>query len=502
MRILFWHGYLLAGSGSNLLAANLVRVWRSQGHEVLLLCQDRAAAQLPFVDAAGAFAPDNARCDLTATGHSAAAGSLAVACPDIGGLLPVYVYDHYSGFEVKTFLDLTDAELGSYVTANVTALVTAAGEHRPDVIVVGHEVMGPYIARLAARQTGYGYTALIHGSATLFVVSKQQRYVRYARDGLAGATAVVGGTGAVVAKTEQAIGTPISSVHVINPGCNVELFGPVERAGDAPPTAGYVGKFIASKGVQNLLTALGLTTTPGLRCQIVGFDTLEPTLHELAAVLREHDPVAVRKVIETAPEPLADVAAFLDSQTPDDSYGDRIREVSLTWLGRLEHEALSAVLPQFDVLVVPSVAPEAFGMVAAEAAAAGVLPIVANHTGLAEVGAAIESELVTLGVPGLATFDPADPIRGIARCLDAYFALGSADRAEISLRLIALARRQWSWDVVAQRLLAVAAGSASRRRKAVVRMRARMADRSTLTAVDVVESMREIRDERSRGPLA
>ena len=42
--------------------------------------------------------------------------------------------------------------------------------------------------------------------------------------------------------------------------------------------------------------------------------------------------------------------------------------------------------------VVPSIFPEAFGMVAAEAASAGVPPLVADHSGLAEVAAGIAAE--------------------------------------------------------------------------------------------------------------
>ena len=37
----------------------------------------------------------------------------------------------------------------------------------------------------------------------------------------------------------------------------------------------------------------------------------------------------------------------------------------------------------------PSTFPEAFGMVAAEAAACGALPVVARHSGLAEVAATL-----------------------------------------------------------------------------------------------------------------
>ena len=57
--------------------------------------------------------------------------------------------------------------------------------------------------------------------------------------------------------------------------------------------------------------------------------------------------------------------------------------------GRLEHEELAELLPACEALVVPSTFPEAFGMVAAEAAACGALPISAAHSGLAEVSDAL-----------------------------------------------------------------------------------------------------------------
>src|SRR6266508_1325378 len=47
--------------------------------------------------------------------------------------------------------------------------------------------------------------------------------------------------------------------------------------------------------------------------------------------------------------------------------------------GPLEHRHLRHLLPLADVTVVPSIFPEAFGMVAAEAAAAGSPPLVAGE---------------------------------------------------------------------------------------------------------------------------
>ena len=58
MRILIFHGYLLRGTGSNVYNASLVRTLLDLGHEVHLLCQDRDAGSLPFVDAVGRFDGD------------------------------------------------------------------------------------------------------------------------------------------------------------------------------------------------------------------------------------------------------------------------------------------------------------------------------------------------------------------------------------------------------------------------------------------------------------
>ena len=50
MRILIFHGYLLRGTGSNVYNASLARALAGLGHEVHLLCQDRLAHELAWVD--------------------------------------------------------------------------------------------------------------------------------------------------------------------------------------------------------------------------------------------------------------------------------------------------------------------------------------------------------------------------------------------------------------------------------------------------------------------
>jgi glycosyltransferase involved in cell wall biosynthesis len=110
-------------------------------------------------------------------------------------------------------------------------------------------------------------------------------------------------------------------------------------------------------------------------------------------------------------------------------------------------------LPTFDVLVAPSVVAEAFGMVAAEAAACGVLPVVPRHSGIGEAGAVLES---ALGMEGQLTFEPGDPIAGIESAVNGILAMSERQRSDKASSAVAVARALWSWDVVATRLLDLA----------------------------------------------
>lgn len=450
MRILVWHGYLLTGSGSNVYTANIARSWRRRGHQVLVLCQERHPEVLDLVDEAGIV--DRAgMCLQPIEGAGAAAGRCAVARPDIGELLPVYVYDYYEGFEVKVFTDLTDAELDGYVRRNVEALVTAIAEFAPDVIITGHEVMGPEIARRACAVTGTKFLAKLHGSALEYAVKKQRRYRGYAISGLSAATTVVGGSRYIVAEAAAHIPGWEHNAAVVNPGCDVEVFRPVERRNETR-TVGYVGKFIAAKGVHNLVAALSVAERVE-RGVFVGYGGLDRELRALADAVAAGERDRARAVVGTVPEPeMAPLAAFLADPSGDLS-GSRQR-IDLTFTGRLEHGPLADLLPTFDVLAVPSMLPEAFGMVAAEAAAAGVLPVVPNHSGIGEAGAAIEE---AIGRPGFLTYDAGDPIRNLARALDRVLAMSAEERSVAERAARDLAVTRWSWDRVADSLLAQAA---------------------------------------------
>jgi glycosyltransferase involved in cell wall biosynthesis len=440
----------LTGSGSNVYTSNIARVWRAAGHDVLVVCQERAADGLPYVDASGDFAPDNGSFNTRSAATASAAGRCVVVRPSIGRLLPVYVYDDYEGFDAKLFTELDDTELDHYVGANVTAMVTAIQAHDPHAIITGHEVMGPYIAKLACEATGTTYVAKLHGSGLEYAVKKQERYRAYAAPGLGAAAWVVGGSKYMLSAAAAEIPGWTERGAVVNPGCDVELFRPAAARSGTEPIAGFVGKLILAKGVHHYLAALGLTRAPGLRSVIVGYGGDEELLRNFAAALTSG---ARDEALAFARRCDPHTAGFIDSVMDDEDYWHRAAAVPAEFTGRLEHGPLAKVLPHWDLSVAPSVVPEAFGMVAAEAAACGVLPVVPSHSGIGEAGAAIEA---AIGQPGALTFDHTEPIPSIASRIDRLLAIPSAERDAMGLAASRLAEERWSWHQVARSLLELA----------------------------------------------
>jgi glycosyltransferase involved in cell wall biosynthesis len=474
MRILIWHGWLLEGSGSNVAAAKLAEVLRRAGHEVLLVCQEPNADRFGFVDATGTVDADSVSLP-TASGPSHE-GRVVLLRPDIGSLLSVFVIDEYEGFEVKRFVDLTDLELASYLDRNVEALRTAAEWWEPEVAFAGHAVPGAVVAR---RALGQGrYVAKIHGSDLEYAVRLQQRYADLAREGLEGARAVVGGTRDVLDRAMEFVPQIAGRTRPVPPGVDVDRFYPrprrdalldvagkldadpetargrpealdneVHEAGDDPsaldalahrydqsvpdPAAasklrslasydgslvGYFGKLIPQKGVELLIRAIPEVGRP-LRCLIAGF-----------GLYREHLTALVRSLGLTD---------------------------EVTFTGRLDHRYAPQALAALDVSVVPSVLVEAFGIVAAEAAAAGALPLVARHSGLAEVAGVLEG---AVGRPRLFSFDP-EPERavsnvaaGIRRLLD----LPRDERRGLRRSVADFVASNWTWDRYVELLLEAA----------------------------------------------
>jgi glycosyltransferase involved in cell wall biosynthesis len=91
-------------------------------------------------------------------------------------------------------------------------------------------------------------------------------------------------------------------------------------------------------------------------------------------------------------------------------------------------------------------------MVAAEAAAAGCPPLVARHSGLAEIAEGLEEEYPP-HLRRLASFSTGD-VADLREKLGELIALPAADRESIRAAARQAAVDRWSWAGVAARLLA------------------------------------------------
>ena len=270
----------------------------------------------------------------------------------------------------------------------------------------------------------------VHGSALEYIVKRDpERFLPWAREGLAGARAVLVGSRHTAESLWAAMDDPgLPGAHAPRarpastsrsspraspprpatpcarwpPGC------PPPRPRRPPPgrrssatsrrpraalatldperdrLVAYVGKLIVSKGVDLLAAAwpLVLARVPEARLVVVGFGAYREGFERLLAALAAGDLDAARALAaegrgaEGGPAaPLRHLTAFLD--TVDEDYlraAARLPE-QVVLAGRLEHDELVGLLPACEAQVVPSTFPEAFGMVAAEAAACGVLPV-------------------------------------------------------------------------------------------------------------------------------
>jgi glycosyltransferase involved in cell wall biosynthesis len=510
MRILIFHGYLLGGTGSNVYNARLAAALKALGHEVHLLCQDRHPEDQLFVDAVG----DWDRGSLVIR-ELRPDPSCTVYRPSIGPLLPVYVLDRYKDIEAKTFVDCTDREIEAYLECNVAAVSEVAELVRPDLALANHLVMGPVVLARALRSLGVPYAVKVHGSALEYTVKPHpERFLVYAREGLGAAQCALVGS----LHTAQSLWAAVGDAGLVDrtrlgpPGVDIAEFGPREPqaavagyrrlvvrlgaarasvatpaddafARDAGAAAGalesldperdrlvaFTGKLIVSKGVDLLLAAWPLVVeqVAQARLVIVGFGAYRQALEDLVTALDVGDLAKVSQIAERGREleggrarRLEILAGFVEGLPDPTGYARAAAAArgTVVFTGRLEHAELADLLPACEAQVVPSTFPEAFGMVAAEAAACGALPVCANHSGLAEVSRTL-ADAVAPEARRLLSFDLGpNAIVELAGRLVSWLGAPPELRAETRRALAQVAHQRYSWEGVAEGVVAAAAG--------------------------------------------
>jgi glycosyltransferase involved in cell wall biosynthesis len=135
---------------------------------------------------------------------------------------------------------------------------------------------------------------------------------------------------------------------------------------------------------------------------------------------------------------------------------------SVELVGRLEHDEVAAMLPEAEALVMPSTFPESFGMVAAEAAACGALPVSAGHSGMLEVSRKL-AETLPPEAAGLTSFAVEEgAVEAIAERLNGWLSMPEDRRVAAREALVSTAHRLWSWEGVARGVIAASRGELDR----------------------------------------
>jgi glycosyltransferase involved in cell wall biosynthesis len=412
VRVLLWHGYLLGGTGSNVYTRQLAREWSRAGHDVTVFCQE----------------PEPARYDL---------GGAEVVRPDVGGLLPVFVLDRYAGYRVELLQDCSRAELDAWVEANAMAL---RARLPADLVFCNHVLLGGPVG----AATGARYVVKAHGSELEYSMRGRPELEAWGREALGGASAVFVGSGHIREVLEEICGH-VDRVHEVPPGVDVDewrprgreeaLDGLVAEARRDPPNPGSSEERLPDEGNAERLATFLAAPAP----TVVYFGKLlrNKGVHLLLEALAGVDARAV-------------VVGFGDFREELEALAD---PTSTLFTGPLEHRHLVHLLALADACVVPSIFPEAFGMVAAEAAAAGCPPVVARHSGLAEIAEGLEAEYPH-GLAHLASF-PSGDVDALRARLVELLSLGPGEREAVRDAARRAAVERWSWAGVAERLLDV-----------------------------------------------
>jgi glycosyltransferase involved in cell wall biosynthesis len=496
MRVLVFHGYLLRGTGSNVYNAELCAALARLGHTVDLLCQERRPRELDFVDAIGTWEGGEARVEVIREPVR-----VTVWRPEIGGLLPVYVRDRYEGIEARTFLECTDEEIERYVEANARAVRDVVARAAPDVALANHLIMGPAIL---ARGLGAPYAIKVHGSDLEYVVKRDPvRFLPWAREGLGAARTVLVGSRHTAVSLWETVGDAAlpDRTRLGPPGVDVaemrpreDAAGDVRALADRLAAAGdehgegafardstqaaaalrsldlahdrhvcFVGKLIVSKGIDLLAAAWPLV--PGARLVVIGFGGFRGGFERLVDALASGDRDAALEIARAGREleggpraPLRHLQAFLESVGDDYWAAARGLRERIVLTGRLEHHELAPLVAACEALVFPSTFPEAFGMVAAEAAACGVLPISAGHSGAAEVSAVLATAVPRPAREWLSFPVDDGAVRAIAGRVTAWLQAPEDLRARTRAALVATARERYSWEGVAEGVIAAGQG--------------------------------------------
>ena len=517
MHLIILHGYLLQGTGSNIYVANIARAWARQGHAVTVVCQDLQAQNLPFITeyiAPGEQLPTQAPPDGTIRVVVPEINRLLpVYVLDKYEGFEVKRIQDMSEDEIETHIRLTARVLRQVakqpahsILANHVLLSPVIAKRALENLPIQYDVK--------IHGSAVEYSLVPHPELMNYAIEG----LRHARTIFTGTRYVRDRVTDVFATYRETLRLQ-DKLQIVSPGMDPELFNladdfsqhesrflenvkrmqhlnpdgrrqgrievlPLEpaaslhqrlvdlgntydqRAVDADllqkwkqlredePIILYFGKFLAAKGVGELLATvpLILQKIPQAKFIFVGFGTNREHLEGMIHSLHSGDFEAF-----VAYARAGDFVEAID-------FNKYFRKLSITEMehilttGFLDHEALRFLLPLASLTIIPSKWPEAFGMVAVEAMAAGVFPLCNYHAGLRDVVDAVErvdpaiAEIMRLDRQKFVEQLPGAVERALYFLYPQGFDNHTA-RREIGRKLRQIAIDNFSWDGIARKLI-------------------------------------------------
>jgi glycosyltransferase involved in cell wall biosynthesis len=257
-----------------------------------------------------------------------------------------------------------------------------------------------------------------------------------------------GNAGELAGALQEITASYDARAHDSDAGERIKSF--LDREG---PIVVYVGKLIHSKGVHSLILAFArVRKQTGARLLVVGFGTFREGLEALTQSLSEGDETTLERLAEMGKllegGPAGPLEHFmLTDELLVDAAG---MEDDILFTGPIYHGELTKLLPAADVAAVPSIFPETFGLVAAEFAASGVVPFVADHSGLREAGGIVGQNLPFDLRVGMDGFED-----NLARALTIYLEFPEEEERRCEEVVRRNSVEDLSWGTLAEKLVAL-----------------------------------------------
>ncbi len=223
----------------------------------------------------------------------------------------------------------------------------------------------------------------------------------------------------------------------------------------------FVGKYLVGKGLHALILAapIILKEAPNARFLALGFSDQREVFEALLAALATNQGDIVVDLVERLEKSISPQVgrSFIANLIKEGNFANYLEgaaaqnlEERFIFTGPLDHFELAKILAASSLFVAPSIFPEAFGMVAVEALASGIYPIVTNAFGMAEIDQEIRKKMsgYFINQPNLGLND-----RFVVSLAQSIFdTLANVDIKGTKFRAAAhqMATDLFSWDRVAE----------------------------------------------------